>query len=189
MNNTFYFLRHGKTKIDKNAPVSRWVLSEVGEKQASQLTREGVFDDIDLIFSSTEDKAYKTVLPIAEKLGKKVIKLEAICEINRDNSGFLEMEEYEKTIGQCLKNPDKSFNSWETANHALERFSKQISELDKEYSNKKILVVGHGFTINMYFAKLLGVLDKVYERLSRNDFADWGIVKNQAVVKDIAKQA
>ncbi len=187
MNNTFYFLRHGETKIDKNTPVSKWILSEAGKIQAERVAKEGIFDDVDLIFSSTEAKAYKTVLLTAEKLGKKIIKLEAICEINRDNGGFLEMEEYKKTIEQCLKNPDKSFNSWETANHALERFSKQISELDKECSNKKILVAGHGFTINMYFAKLLGVLDKAYERLGRNDFVDWGIVRNQAVVKDIAK--
>ncbi len=155
--------------------------------QAKQLAKEGVFDDVDLIFSSTEGKAYKTVLPTAEKLGKKVIKLEAICELNRDNGDFMEVDKYERTIKECLEKPDKSFNKWETANHALERFSKQISELDKKNSNKKILVVGHGLTVNMYFAKLLDVFDEAYERLGLNDFADWGIVKNQAVVKDIAK--
>jgi len=36
MNNTFYFLRHGETKVDKNIPVSKWVLSETGEAQAKQ---------------------------------------------------------------------------------------------------------------------------------------------------------
>lgn len=187
MNNTFYFLRHGETKVDKSTPISKWVLSGTGESQAKQLSQEGVFNDIDFIFSSTEEKAYETALPTAESLGKEVTKLEEIVELNRDNGVFMEAEEYERTIKQCLERPDKSLNNWETANHALERFSEKISELDKLYENKNILVVGHGFTINMYFAKLLGVLDKVYERLSRNNFADWGKIKNQKVVKDIAK--
>ena len=187
MNNIFYFLRHGETKVDKNTPISKWVLSETGESQAKQLAKEGVFKDVDLIFSSTEDKSYKTALPVAENLGKEVIKLEELVELDRDNGEFLSADEYEKTIKQCLRNPDESFNNWETATHALERFKQKIEELDNKYENKKILVVGHGFTINLYFAKLLGVLDKVYERLSANNFADWGVVKSQGVLKDIAK--
>lgn len=185
MNNTFYFLRHGETKVDKNTPISKWILSETGEAQAKKLAQEGVFKDVDLIFSSTEEKAYKTALPIAESLGKDVTKFAEIVELNRDNGEFLLAEDYENAIKQCLGTLGKSFNNWETAAHALARFEKKIEELDKEYENKKILIVGHGFTINLYLAKLLGVLDKVYERLSANNFADWGIVKNQAVVKDI----
>lgn len=187
MNNTFYFLRHGETKVDKNAPISRWVLSEKGAAQAKQLATEGVFKDVDLIFSSTEDKAFKTALPIAESLGKEAVRLSEIVELNRDSGIFMGADKYEKTIKQCLEHPDKSFNNWETANHALERFSSKISDLDKDYQNKKILVVGHGFTLNMYFAKLLNAPDKVYKRFNTNNFADWGIVKNQKVVKDIAK--
>ncbi len=187
MNNTFYFLRHGETKVDRDVPVSQWVLSKTGEAQAKQLAQEGVFKDVDLIFSSTEQKAYQTALPTAESLGKEVIKLEEIVELNRDSGAFMDPQKYDQTIKQCLEHPDQSFNSWETANHALERFASKISGLDKGSDNKKILVVGHGFTINMYFAKLLGVPGKVYERLSLNNFADWGIVKSQKVVKDIAR--
>lgn len=187
MNNTFYFLRHGETKVDKDVPISKWVLSETGELQAKKLAANGVFKDADLIFLSSEDKAFQTALPIAESLGIKVIKLPDIVELNRDNGVFLQAEDHEKTIKQCLENLDDSFNNWETAAHALERFEKKIDELDKQHENKKILIVGHGFTINLYFAKLLGALDRVYERLSANNFADWGIVKNQRVVKDIGK--
>lgn len=187
MNNTFYFLRHGETKVDRDVPVSKWVLSRTGEAQAKRLAQESVFKDVDLIFSSTEDKAYKTALPTAESLGKEVTKLEEIAELSRDNGEFLLEDEYEKTVKQCLENPNESFNNWETATHALARFEKKIDELEKQYGYKQILVVGHGFTINLYFAKLLGALDMAYERLNTNDFADWGIVKNQAVVKDIAK--
>ncbi|MCL5438975.1 MAG: phosphoglycerate mutase family protein [Patescibacteria group bacterium] len=187
MNNTFYFLRHGQTKKDSNIPISKWILSDKGESQAKKLAKEGVFNNAEIIFSSTEEKAYQTAKPIADKLGKEIIQLEEISELNRDKGGFMEPETYEDSVKDCLQHLDKSINNWETANQALERFSRKIEEVDKEYDDKKILVVGHGFTINLYFAKLLGILDTAYERFRANDYADWGIVKNYQVVKDIAK--
>jgi len=167
--------------------VSKWVLSASGEKQAKQRAAEGVFDDVDIIISSNEEKAYQTAKPIADKLGKAINRLSELNELNRDNCPFMEQKDYEKSIKFCLEHPSESINNWETADHALERFAKKIEELHREHNNQKILIVGHGFTINLYFAKLLGVLDRVYERLNTNNFADWGIVKNHVVLKDIAK--
>ncbi len=186
MNNTFYFLRHGKTKVERERPVSQWVLSDVGEAQARQVAEEDVFDAVDIIFSSTEEKAYQTAKPIADAVGKEIIQLQAISELDRDKGGFMEREAYEQVAERCLRNPEESISHWEPAGDALRRFSQKIEELDREYENKHILIVGHGYTINMYFAKLLGTLDTVYERLATNDFADWGIVRAGAVVKDIA---
>lgn len=185
MNNTFYFLQHGQTKREENKPISRWILSDKGESQAKKLAKEGVFNDVEIIFSSTEEKAYQTARPIADTLGKSITQLKEMNELNRDQGGFLNPNEYEEAIKYCLQHLEKSIHNWETSAHALGRFSRKIEELDKEYENKKILVVGHGFTINLYFAKLLGTLDTAYERFRTNDYADWGIIRNQKVIKDI----
>jgi broad specificity phosphatase PhoE len=187
MNNTFYFLRHGKTKVDKGLPVSKWVLSDVGEGQARQRAQDGIFDEVNVIYSSSEEKAYQTAKPIADRLEKEVIQLEELCELNRDEGGFMEAEEYEKVVEYSLLNRKESVNSWETAESALQRFSQKVETLDKEYENKKILIVGHGYTINLYFAKTMGLLDKVYERLGTNSFADWGVIRDREVIQDIAK--
>ena len=87
----------------------------------------------------------------------------------------------------CMTNRKKSFNNWETANKALERFSNKIKEIDYENNDKKILIVSHGTVINLYFAKYLGKLEKVFERFQTNTFCDYGIVQNKKVIKDIAK--
>jgi broad specificity phosphatase PhoE len=187
MNNTFYFLRHGQTKRDKAKPISKWILTDKGEEQAKKLAQENIFNDTDIIFSSTEEKAYQTAKPIADKLNKEITQLKEISELNRDRGGFMKPEAYEESVKYCLENLYSSVHNWETAIHALDRFSKKIEELDKKYENKKILVVGHGFTINLYFAKLLSVLDEVYDRFNTNDYADWGIVENKKVIRDIAK--
>lgn len=187
MNNTFYFLRHGATQKDKNVPISKWRLSEKGEEQANNLAQQDVFNDIDIIFSSSEEKAYQTAKPIADTLKKEITQIKEISELNRDNGGFMDPEKYEEAEKYALEYLDKSVHDWETAAHALERFSDKIEEIDKQYENKKILVVGHGFTINLYFAKLLDVLDNVYERFNTNTYADWGIIKDKKIIKDIAK--
>lgn len=186
MNNTFYFLRHKETKRDRNFPISQWKLSEKGKEQARKLAQQDIFDEIDIIFSSSEEKSYQTAKPIADKLKKEIIQIKEIGELNRDNGGFIRLEEYEQNIKDCLTTLEKSVSNWETALHALERFSNKIDEIDKQFENKKILIVGHGFTINLYFAKLLGMLNNVYERFNTNSYGDWGIVKDKKVIKDIA---
>lgn len=188
MHNTFFLLRHGKTKVDREISISEWELSPEGEEQAKRLADEGIFSEIDVVISSTETKAYQTAKPIADRVGKEIIQIKELSELDRDTGKFMQAEEYEKAVKNCLEHPDQSVNNWETVSHALQRFSKKIDELDKEYENKKILVVGHGFTINAYFAKLLGT-SNVYERLSTNNFADWGVIKNHKVIKDISKSS
>lgn len=188
MNNTFYFLRHAETRVDKTLPVSKWTLSKNGMKQAQELAKRDVFDDVDIIISSDEEKAYQTAKTIAEKLGKSIVRIPELNEIDRDKGGFLGKEEFDETVKFCLTNLDKSIRNWETANSALERFSKKIEEIDSRFENKKILIVSHGCVINLYFAKILNKLDKVFERWLRNSFCAWGVIKNNEVIKDIVKE-
>lgn len=185
MNNTFYFLRHAEIKVDRNLPVSKWTLLEKGKKQAKGLANTNTFDDIDVIISSDEEKAYQTAKIIAAKLGKQIIRIPELNEIDRGKDGFLTKEKFERTIKLCLTDMDKSIRNWETASHALDRFSKQIEKLESQYENKKILIVSHGCVINLYFAKILNKLDKVFESWLRNSFCDWGVIENHQVIKDI----
>src|SRR3989344_9068519 len=162
MKNTFYFLRHGEAEKDKKLPISKWKLSDMGIKQAIKLANERTFQNIDIVFASTEEKAFQTAKPIADSISKEILQVFELGELKRDKGGFMNAEEYEKTLRFCLENLTQSLHNWETADHALTRFLKKIGEIDNKYEGKNILVVGHGFTINLYFAQLLNKLDKVY---------------------------
>ncbi len=186
MENTLYFLRHGKTKVDSSVPISRWILSEKGEAQTRELVDSGVFSSVEIIICSGEEKAYQTAKPIADALGKEIVCYDDLSELNRDAGGFLSAEEYERTVESGLQHRDRSLHNWETAASALARFSKKIDELKKDYSGKNILIVGHGITMNMYFSQLLGKLDEAYSRMKTNTFCDWGVVKGTSVIKDLA---
>lgn len=187
MNNTLVLLRHGKTKVDKDVPISQWILSDVGIQQAQAIAQNDYFQDVDVVIVSGEGKAFETAKPLAEKLGKQIMQMPELSELDRDKGGFMDSETYEKTVQKCLSNPDISVSNWETASHALERFSKKIEDINRRFEDKKILIVGHGYTINMYFAKLLGEMDKVYERLAQNDFCDWGVIRDDKVIKDLGQ--
>ena len=186
MNNTFYFLRHGETTKDKSIPISRWKLSDKGIEQASELADEQTFQNIDVVFASTEEKAFQSAKPIADSIGKEILQVSELSELKRDKGGFMKAEDYEKTLRFCLENLTQSLHNWETADHALKRFLKKIEEIDSQYESKNILIVGHSFTINLYFAQLLNKFDNVYQRFNQNNYTDWGIVRNKKVVKDIA---
>ncbi|MBI1969840.1 histidine phosphatase family protein [Candidatus Woesearchaeota archaeon] len=188
MDNTFYLLRHAEIKIDKKLPISKWKLSMKGRKQAAALARKNIFEDIDLILSSREEKAYQTAKPLASKLRKRIMKLKAFDELHRDKGGFLEKKEFERALKFCLTHLDKSVYQWEIAKHGLKCFENGIKRIDRKYRGKNILLVSHGIVINLYFAKLLNKLNRVYERTAKTTFCDYGMVKNKRVIQDIVKK-
>ena len=55
----------------------------------------------------------------------------------------------------------------------------------KKYENKKILIVAHGTVMTLYFSYLQGELDKAFGRWKNLGFCDFGIIKNNKVIKDI----
>ncbi len=187
-NNILIFLRHAETKITNQLIVSKWILTDKGKEEAELLLNSALFDDIELIITSNEAKASETALPLVLRLNKPIIREKKFNEIERDKGNFFTMkEEYNRNIKLCVENRNKSFNKWETANHALKRFSKKVNNIEKKYNKKKILIVSHGVVINLYFAKILGCLESIFERWLSNSFCDYGIIQNGKVLKDIAK--
>ena len=184
MNNQLIFLRHAKTQKDPSK-VTTWLLTEEGEKAAQNLAESGVFDDIDIIITSTEQKAILTATPFAKKLQKEIIKIPELNEIHRGKGEFLSQEEFFKIKEQMFLDLDFTKDSWETSNNALKRFQMAISDIDNKYDNKKILIVSHGTVLSLYFADLLNELNKVMQRWLRLGFCDWGVIENNKVMKDI----
>jgi broad specificity phosphatase PhoE len=187
-NNILILLRHAETNVDENTLISKWTLTDKGQKDAFDLFKSDLFHDVDIIISSEEQKAFQTAYPLSEKLRKKIIREKNLNEISRDLGKFLKTkDEYLKTMKRCIENRTQSFNNWETANQALKRFSNAIHEIDSNYSDKKILIVAHGCVINLYFTNILEQLDKAFERFLSNTFCDYGIIHNSKIIKDIAR--
>ncbi|MBT4376976.1 histidine phosphatase family protein [archaeon] len=185
MENEIIFIRHAQTKMDKEIPINDWDLTEEGYIHSEKVKDIDKFQDVDVLISSNEKKAYLTIKPLADKMGKEIIKIKNLGEIERVNSEMMPTEEYKEMKVKVFQDLDFTDHGWETCNHALERFSKTVKEIDKQYENKKIIISSHGTMMTLYFAKLQGKLDDLMSRWKSLGFCDYGIIKNGEVVKDI----
>ena len=103
------FLRHAETKKDSSIPVSRWILTKDGKLKSQQMIETGVFDNVDVIISSKEIKAYQTVLPLSKRLNKPIKRIRELGEINRDKGKVMSKEEYDKLKIKIFDDLDLSF--------------------------------------------------------------------------------
>ena len=185
MMNELIFMRHTKTKVDKNIPIKDWSLTEEGFKQAEKIANSGEFDNVDILISSNENKAYLTIKPLADKLNLEIIKIKDLGEVKRPNSEKLTSEEYEKMKKMIFEDLNFTKYDWETANHALKRFKSAVDKINRKYENKKILICSHGTVMTLYFAYLLNKLNELMSRWKSLEFGSRGIVKDNKVMGDI----
>ena len=184
--NTLILLRHAETAINKKIPSSEWKLSLKGNEQALSLLTDSYLSDVQIIVTSSEKKALRTIEPLAEQLSISIQEFDEFNELCRDRGQFGTKEEYNENVKYCFGEPNIAINNWETANEALERFSRKIAEIDNKYRNKKIIIVSHGLILNLYFAQTLGEQKHLYKRWLQTEFCQYGIIEKSAVVKDIA---
>lgn len=188
MNNVIIFLRHAQTSVNLSKPARNWVLSEEGMRKMKSIAKDVIFDNIDIVYSSTEKKAIQTAFFISEIKGKKIITKKSFDELKRKKPLENKML-YEDAVAKVFKNPSQAVLEWETAEEALIRFSREVEKIDKENKDKIILIVSHGLVLSLYFANLLKIpKEEIFGRWKRLEFCAWGIVENQQVIKDIIEK-
>jgi len=179
-----HLLRHAESKLDPNVPADRWHISEEGTESARALASSGVFDDVDLIVTSAEDKAFETAVPIARRIDAEVIRNSSFNELYRGTGPFTSREEYHERVRTAFSIPSSSTGGWETAASALRRFEQGINRVESGTGARSLLLVSHGLVLSLYFARLLKT-EEVYDRWRRLEFCSWGTVRNRTVLKDI----
>jgi broad specificity phosphatase PhoE len=185
MSNEIVFLRHAETSRDAKVPTSSWSLSPESYKQTKKIRATLGTYDFDYVISSSEKKAYETASSFEDIITSTIIRNPSFNELNRDDGPYLSDEEYLKAVQSVMNDPTLSFHGWETVESAMNRFNRGVDELNKQYQSKKLLVVSHGIVLTMFFASLLNYLDEAFDRWRKLRFCSYGIVKNEAVVKDI----
>ncbi|GAA0371019.1 histidine phosphatase family protein [Bacillus horti] len=149
--NTVYVVRHGETdwnKAGKYQGIEDIELNQEGEKQAHQLGRSLKGEHFDLIVSSHLQRAYKTALIIGEYVGiHKVQVVDGVHERDfGDASGLTKEERKERYPDQVIP----GMEPWETFQ---ERVVQGLVNVMNTYTNKKVIMVSHGGTINAILHK------------------------------------
>ncbi len=182
--NKIIFLRHAETEKNPQIHSSLWKLSEAGEKQAEKKSNLPIMEEVDLIYTSREQKAIQTVKELSKKIKKEISPLPFFDEVKRGDK-FLSKEEFEiEKVKQLTDLSYPAFNG-ESGKDALTRFKSGIKKIIKDNPGQTVLIVTHGTILNIYFAHLLKDFKKLPERWKKTDFCALGIVENEKIIQDI----
>jgi broad specificity phosphatase PhoE len=148
-----YLITHAHTSQQRDVDAARWRLSEMGVEQAKRLAAHSLWDEVDRIVLSSEPKTYLTVEPLLASRPLPVTVDARFDELKRTPEWTYD---YAGRVAELFANPQRSIGGWEAAAAALARFTDGIDGLRREFPGKKLALVGHGLTLSLFRAHLLG---------------------------------
>jgi 2,3-bisphosphoglycerate-dependent phosphoglycerate mutase len=146
MKTYIYFVRHGIAPFSLELePIGGASLSEQGKldaKRVAELLRD---EEIDVIFSSSYNRAKESVTPLAELFQKEIIQFDELIERPIASLNYAVSDE-ELLIGieKSFIDIDFSMPEGETSRQAQERAIPIIMKLLFDYDGKKIAIGTHG---------------------------------------------
>lgn len=146
-------VKHSLPEIVPMIPAKEWRLSKSGQIRCKALAEKLESYLPDVVISSVEPKAVETAQIIASQLNKPFGTFDGLHEHDRAGVDFLDKEQFEAKVSDFFMHRDQLVLGKETANRAVERFSKALTSVEVEYSNKTIVVVAHGTVITLFVEK------------------------------------
>jgi len=182
-----YLITHAHTAQVPDMDVTRWVLSEQGVEQARQLAQQPFWDEVGQIALSLEEKTYLTVESVLANREVVYFHDRRFNELKR--GGWV--GNYAERVQQAFGKPDEAAGDWEPASHALQRFQKGMADLCQKYAEETVAVVGHGLTMSLYRASLLGYDQVRFEDWQELSFASVALVDpvNEVLLEDFVAVA
>jgi broad specificity phosphatase PhoE len=150
---TLFLITHANTRQQPNVDAATWALSETGLAQAQILAQQPFWDGVDRIVLSSEPKTRLTVDAVLAARPLPVIVDARFDELIRTAEWT---DDYAGRVAEVFAHPNVSIEGWEAAQHALTRFLAGIETLHQQFAGETLALVGHGLTLSLYRANLLG---------------------------------
>lgn len=169
---TIYFLSHPDVLINREIPITKWGLSDLGRKKMDGVLGFGWLAKIEEIYSSLETKAMEAAQIISDKLGIKSSAIEELGEIDRSSTGFLEFDKFQMAVDSFFSKPEESYKGWEKAADAQKRITNVVyNQIIKNSKAKNILIVSHGGVGALLLADLLKKkISRKYDQKSQGSY-------------------
>ncbi|MEZ4707383.1 MAG: histidine phosphatase family protein [Caldilineaceae bacterium] len=147
-----YLIRHAHTQASADLDATAWTLSVQGQQQAAALAQASFWPQVDRIVLSSEAKTRLTIEPVLAQYNLPVTVDPRFDELRR--GGWT--EDYGAQVAQAFAEPHKPAGEWESAAVALQRILAGLDALMENHPAETIALVGHGLTLSLYRAYLLG---------------------------------
>jgi broad specificity phosphatase PhoE len=159
-----YLVRHTQTtgNIEKRLTGrTKYEITKDGEKYIELLTQKLKDIKFDTVYSSTSQRAIKTVEPLASLNKKDIIKLDDLCEMYFGIYDGMKWEEVNRINPKIHENHVKTneimgIPEQETTQEVAERMYNCIHKIVLENKGKTILIGSHGVAIEAFLRKITG---------------------------------
>ena len=173
-----YYIRHGETENNSRKIYTGWKdveLNKKGMQQAHDLGIRFKGMGVDLIISSPLLRAKQTADIINNYIGKDIMIDDRFKEVDLGTYEGLTKKQISEIIQTKYKNNNLAFyndnSTWgENAGAVNKRVYKGLDDIKNKYSDKKILLITHGFiirVINNYFNPKIS-FSKFFNHLPEN---------------------
>ena len=178
MKTRLLIIRHAKSVANENGMfggITDYPLSQIGNKQAEDLSERLKKYEIDKIYSSPLKRAKQTIIPYAMAINKDVIIVDDLIEINVGSWEDQSRDELRKKFPEVNRKIDETefytgiFGQEETVDVASRMFD-VITKLAKENCNKTIIIVSHVVAVRAFLCKILNIpFEETKEKIGNLD--------------------
>ncbi len=154
LRNRYYVMRHGQSKANlqeiivshpENGTRDEYALTNLGKEQAQASAKQSSLGTNTIIFSSDFSRAKETAEIVQQVLGTEPIHpTELLRERHFGEWEKKHHKHYHDVWHVDQDDADHEEAGVESVNSVLDRSSKLILQLEKQYNNKDILLVSHG---------------------------------------------
>lgn len=182
LKNRYFVMRHGRSLANEQDIIVSWpengVLSEYGLSEEGRSQVEAVANDCDLsrnilIYSSDFSRACQTAEIVRESLGARpVTKTQLLRERNFGDWEKTPQRNYEKVWRLDNSHAQQYIGGVEAPLAVLLRLRRLLLNIEEEYSDKDILLVSHGDTLQILQAGLSGFDPSLHRAMPHIDTAE-----------------
>ena len=151
--NKYFVMRHGEseTQIKRiiDAGQGKYHLTTLGKDMVLRQAKKLLKEKINLIFSSDILRCKETAEIVSKVLGKEIIFDERLREINLPTFSGMPIKSYHEAFPTYESRFEKRPPNGESLRDVRARVWSFLSDLEKKYENKNILIISHEYPIWM----------------------------------------
>lgn len=180
------YLTHPAVNIDSQTPIDQWSLSDKGWEQAKQSLELDFWKSVDVLYASTELKAYSMADMIANEYNIPFDDAHKIYDLGETRGRtFIPPDQFEEAVKEWYQDLDHNIHGWEPINEMFKRVGVCIDRLMANHHDKTVAIVGHGGSGTMVKCHIMGITprrnDDPHEVAGGYFIADWD---NKRIAQD-----
>jgi broad specificity phosphatase PhoE len=145
-------IKHAAPLVDPAKSSDLWKLSDAGRFQCQALGERLESERLQWIVSSEEPKARETAEILSRKFGRPISSAVNLREHDRRNVPHMRSRDFISMMELFFRKPNERVLGSESANEALERFSRAVDEVVASHTEGNVGIVAHGTVIALYLA-------------------------------------